>query len=162
MPIGIRAISDQMAAIVDKVEPKTESRNRFNLAESDTMAWTPDIWANPGRAEFRNFVIRPTAPPVDNGEAGTPAGRLMVPMAVRIVYPYRSINKGRLWDMMSEDAALIQRAMQVVTDWDRPNTGIMSISPATNVDYEELDQGDKEAALGLTIPFEVIYRENPL
>ena len=163
MPIGIRAIRSTMAQIVMRVTPKTESGIPFKLAEDPDLGVTPDIIEEPGKASIRNFVIRPTqAMPGDDGEAGTPAGRLAAPMAVQIVYPIRGIDRGRLWMAAGEDAAMIQRAMQVVVDWDRPNTGIISIDPGANVTREDLSQGDRDSAIGLTIPFIVRYRENPL
>ncbi|PHR17666.1 MAG: hypothetical protein COA38_20590 [Fluviicola sp.] len=160
---GMRIIVDTIASIVSGITPKSSASIPFILAENDG-AHTPDIIANPAQGTSRMFVVRPSdQPAVDDGEAGTPALRLRAIVNVMVIYKYSELDQAQRMDMMQEDVASIMRALQDVNAWDRPTTGILSISPAEQPTREVLDQesasGAVEVGFVLTIPNPVIYRE---
>ena len=157
--MGIRLAVDRIAALVSGATPRSESSRPFILAEQDG-AWTPDIIDDPSRGQTRDFVVRPSdLMPLDDGEAGTPAGRLTAIIEVKVVYLYSQIDRARRFDLAQEDCATIQAAIQQHLQWDCATTGIISIAPALQSTREALDQGDTEVGFVLNIPNPVTYRE---
>ena len=157
MPISLAV--DKIAELVSAATPRSEVSRPYILAE-DSGAWTPDIISNPSSGVTRAFVVRPSdVMPTDDGEAGTPAGRLTAIIEVKVVYLYSEIDMARRFDLAQEDCAVIQAAIQNHLAWDCPTTGILSIAPANQPFREPLDQGDTEVGFVLTIPSPVTYRE---
>jgi len=163
--MGIRATVNKIAELVTAVVPTNDPTTPFTRTEADTKGRVKDIIKDPARAITRQFVVRLLDQmPKDDGEAGTPAGRLSQLIAVQVVYKHAKNGLPVPWTQaqMAEDCYAIQNALQNVLNWDRPNTGIMSIVPAEQPTNEPLDSDEQEVGRLLTIPHRVIYREvNP-
>jgi len=157
--MGIRLVIDKIAELVSAATPRSEASRPFILAE-DSGAWTPDIIARPASGHTRMFTVRPSdLMPRDDGEAGTPAGRLTQIVEIKIIYLDNPVDRVRGWELAMEDCATIQAALQQPLQWDCPTTGINSIAPALDPFREELDQGDRTVGFVLVIPSPVTYRE---
>ena len=164
--MGMRLGVNKIAQLVSEATPRSEVSRPFVLAENDGGV-TPDIIGNPATGTTRMFVVRPSDQLAkDDGEAGTPAGRLTAIVEVKVVYLFRDLDIARLNDLMQEDCATIQRALQNHLAWDCPTTGIISIAPAEQPFRDPLEQdnpaGTTEVGFVLTIPSPVTYREVPL
>lgn len=160
--MGARAIINKLSELITAVTPTTEPGIPFSRVEADNKGRALDVIGNPAKAITRQFAVRTSDQmPKDDGEAGTPAGRLRQLFEVQVVYKSGKQNLPipYLQSMMAEDCASIQRALQNVIGWDRPTTGIMSVVPAEQPTNEPLDNEDQEVGRLLTIPHQIVYRE---